>query len=50
MAFSNNSGLSFLKQNIASKNVDDGCYSKTSPNDISLLILRVQSRSTLECL
>ena len=50
MALSNYSSLSFLKQNIANKNVDDAYYSETSPSDTSLIILSVQSRDTLECL
>ena len=50
MALSNYSSLSFLKQNIASKNVDDALYSETSSNDTSLVVLSVQSRHTLECL
>ena len=50
MALSNYSSLSFLKQNIANKNVDDAYYSETSPSDTSLIILSVQSRYILECL
>ena len=50
MALSNYSSLSFLKQNIANKNVDDAYYSETSPNDTSLIILIVQSKDILECL
>ena len=50
MALSNYSSLSFLKQNIANKNVDDAYYSETSPSDTSLIILIVQSKDILECL
>ena len=50
MALSNYSSLSFLKQNIASKNVDDANYSETTPIDTTLIILSIQSRDTLECL
>ena len=50
MALSNYSSLSFLKQNITNKNVDDAYYSETSPSDTGLRILSVQSRDTLECL
>ena len=39
MALSNYSSLSFLKQNIANKNVDDAYYSETSPNDTILIYL-----------
>ena len=50
MALSSYSSLSFLKQNITNKNVDDAYYSETSPSDTGLRILSVQSRDTLECL
>ena len=50
MTPSSYSSLSFLKHNIANKNVDDACYSETSPGDTGLIILTVQSRDTLACL
>ena len=48
MAPSSYSSLSFLKQNIANKNVDNAYYSETSSNDTSSIILSVQSKETLE--
>ena len=50
MALSDYSSLSYLKQNIANKNMDDAYYSETSPNNTGLIILSVQSRHTLACL
>ena len=50
MALNNYSSLSFLKQTIANKNLDDAYYSEASPSDTGLIILSVQSRDTLECL
>ena len=48
--FSNYSSLSFLKQNITNKYVDDAYYSETSPSYTGLIIPNVQSRETLEYL
>ena len=50
IALSNYSSLSFLKQNIVNKNLDDVYYSEISPSDTSFIILSVQSRETLRCL
>ena len=50
MALSNYSSLSFLKQNIAYKDMDDAYYSETSPSDTDLIIFCVQSRDTLACI
>ena len=50
MAPSSYSSLSFLKQNIAIKNVDDAYYSETSPSGTGLVMLCVQSRDILACL
>ena len=47
MALSVNRYLSFLKHNIANKNMDHAYYSETSPSDTGLIILSVQSRDTL---
>ena len=43
MALSSYSSLSFLKQNITNKNVDDAYYSETSPSDTVLIILSQMS-------
>ena len=50
MALSSCSSLSFLKQNIANKNMDDEYYSETSPSDTGLIIISIQSRDTLASL
>ena len=50
MAPSNYNSLSFLKQNIANKNLDDAYQSEKSPSDTGLVMLSVQSRDTLVCL
>ena len=50
MAPSNYSSLSFLKQNIANKNVDDAYYSEASPCNTGLIMLSIQLRDGLACL